>query len=118
MHEMALVGNIVDIVVEHAQVAQAKEVISVKLRVGELRDIVDDIMEKCFRYVARGSVAENARLAIEKVPLVICCNECNTTIHMQLHTAQTSQTICTKCGKSNFKIIQGKEFYIEDIEII
>lgn len=117
MHEMALVGNIVDIVVKHAQVAEAKEVISVKLRIGELRDIVDDMMEKCFRYVARGTVAENSQLNIEKVPLVICCNECNTTLHLQLHTAQTAKTVCLKCGKSDFKIIQGNELYVEDIEI-
>ncbi|BCN31638.1 hydrogenase maturation nickel metallochaperone HypA [Anaeromicropila herbilytica] len=118
MHEMALVGNVVDIVVEHATVAQAKEVISVKLRIGELRDIVDDMMEKCFRYVAHGTVAENSILIIEKVPIVLCCNECNTTLHMKLHTAQSTQTICSKCGKSNFKILQGKELYVEDIEII
>lgn len=107
-----------DIVVKHAQIAQAKEVISVKLRVGKLRDIVEDMMEKCFRYVARGTVAENSRLEIEKVPLIICCNECKTTLLLELHTGQTAKTVCSKCGKSDFKIVQGNELYVEDIEII
>jgi hydrogenase nickel incorporation protein HypA/HybF len=118
MHEMALTGSIVDIVVKHATVAEAKKVISVKLRIGELRDIVDELMEKCFRYVARGTVAESSRLEIEKVPLIICCKECGTKLNLKLHTEQTSKTLCPECGKCDFRILQGNELYVEDIEII
>lgn len=118
MHEMALVGSIVDIVLSNAKAADAKQVISVRLRVGELRDVVDDLMEKCFRYVARGTVAEGARLEMERVPLTICCNGCGTTLHLKLHTEQTAKTVCPGCGKSDFKILQGNELYVEDIEIV
>ena len=118
MHEMALTENIVDIVLRNATIAEAKEVTRVHLQIGELRDIVENLMKDCFRYVARGTIAEKAELEIERIPLIIQCNECGSKKHLKLHTGDGRTTTCDICGMSNFHIIQGNEFIVDDMEII
>ncbi len=118
MHEMALTENVVDIVLRNATMADAKEVTRVHLQIGELRDIVEKLMADCFHYVARGTIAENARLEIERIPLIIQCKNCGEKKHLKLHTGDGRITVCDKCGTSDFHIIQGNEFLVDDIEII
>lgn len=118
MHEMALTENVVDIVLRNATMAEAKEVTRVHLQIGELRDIVEKLMTDCFHYIARGTIAENAALEIERIPLIIQCRNCGEKKHLKLHTGDGRTTTCDKCGASNFHIIQGNEFLVDDIEII
>lgn len=47
MHEMAILSNVMDVVLDYAKKNQATKVVSVSLVVGELRDTVDDLMESC-----------------------------------------------------------------------
>lgn len=115
MHEMAITGNIVDAVVKHAAQAGATRVVSVDLVVGELRDIVDELMQGAFRHLARGTVAEDAVLRIEKVPLRAQCRDCNLVFPANLRRPET--LACPDCGSRNLGIRTGKEFLIKSIEI-
>lgn len=115
MHEMAITSNIVDVVVKYAENNDAEEVVSVNLVIGELRDIVDELMESCFRYLARGTVAENATVSITKVPLKARCKECHVVFPADLHKPET--LVCPDCGSKDLSIFTGKEFLIEGIEI-
>lgn len=45
MHEMSILSNVMDVVLKYAQENNAREVVSVTLVVGELRDVVDKLME-------------------------------------------------------------------------
>lgn len=115
MHEMMLVENVVGIVLKQAALAEAAEVVSVRLRIGELRDIVDELMEKCFRFVARGTIAENAGLHIEKVPFVVKCSSCG---HEQRENIRNIAALhCEQCSGTEMRLVSGREFFIEDIEI-
>jgi len=116
MHEMAIMETVVDIVVEQAKLADAKKVTGVKLRIGELRDIIDSLMEKCFCFMARNTVADEARLEIEKVPFVIKCNQCSCECHE--HISNYASMICKNCKSSDIRMISGNEFFIEEIELI
>lgn len=116
MHEMAITTNIVDIVLDYARESEALRVESVSLRVGELRDVVDDLMQGCFRHLARGTVAENARLSITRVPLRARCGECRLVFPADVRDA--ASLICPDCGSRNLTIHSGKEFLIEDIEVV
>ena len=116
MHEMQLVENVVDIVLEQAKLADAKKVLYVKLKIGELRDIVDELMEKCFQFLARGTMAEESVLEIEKVPFVVKCSKCGKEKHAMIHDYATMS--CDDCGCKSLELVSGREFLIEDMEII
>ncbi len=118
MHEMALTENIVDIVLKNATMAEAKEVVRIHLQIGELRDVVDKLLRDCFHYLAKGTVAEKAEIEIERIPLVIQCAECGEMKQVNIRTLDENQAKCDKCGMSNFRIVRGNEFLVDDIEII
>lgn len=116
MHEMAITTNIVDLVLQYASDNQAQRVESVTLRIGALRDVVDDLMEGCFQHLARGTVAEHASLKIRKVPLRARCNVCNLVFPADVH--DSSSLICPDCASRYLKVHSGSEFLIESIEIV
>lgn len=117
MHEMALVRNIMEVVIDEAEAADAAEVTAVHVVVGEGRDIVDDLFESLFQFLARGTIAEHARIVIEKTPYQVRCNVCGNEFHIDLFD-QHSQ-VCPSCGADrNYKLISGNELYISKIEAV
>lgn len=116
MHEMSILSNVMDIVVNHAEKNGAHEVKSVTLVVGELRDVVDELMESCFQFLARDTIAENASLIIEKVPLRAQCENCKLIFPASIR--QPESLICPDCGGTKLHIHSGKEFLIKSIEAI
>lgn len=116
MHEMAITGDILDVVLDYAAKNDAAEVVRVDLRIGELHDIVDDLMEGAFRHLARGTIAKSAHLAIAKVPLRAQCGECHLVFPADIRKPET--LCCPDCGCTHLSIFSGKEFLIERIEIL
>ncbi len=115
MHEMSIVNSVVDKVIEYASREQADRVLGITLVVGELHDVVDSLMESCFQYLARGTIAEGASLHLVKVPMRAQCTDCLLVYPMDLKRKET--LVCPECGSSSFKIFNGNEFIIRDIEI-
>lgn len=115
MHEMAIMGDVVDVVLDYAKQSGANEVTSVHLVVGTLRDVVDDLMERCFQFLARGTIAGNATLKMTKVPLRLLCKDCDTVFPADMHLPDT--LVCPRCGSHNLDVNTGREFMIENIEI-
>ena len=116
MHEMAILSNVIDTVLDYAEKNKAEKVISVTLVVGELRDVVDELMESCFRFLARDTIAHDATLTMVKVPLKAQCAECRLVFPASVHDASTLR--CPDCGSTRLTIRTGKEFFIQSIEII
>ncbi|UWG96311.1 hydrogenase maturation nickel metallochaperone HypA [Dehalobacter sp. DCM] len=116
MHEMAITESVVEIVLKHADVAGAKKVVQVRLKIGEIRDIIHDMMEKCFRYIARGTIADEAQLEIIKVPLVVRCTACGQA--NREYISNYANMTCHHCGSHELELVSGNEFFIEDIKIL
>lgn len=116
MHEMSICGPLVDTVVKYAEQNGARKVVRVHLRIGELRDIVDDLMQGCFRYLARDTIASQAELVLEKVPLRAQCQACNLVFPANIWKRET--LVCPDCGGTKLRIYSGKEFLIQGIEIV
>lgn len=115
MHEMSLVRNVVNIVAEEAEAAKAAKVTKVHVVLGEGRDIVVDLFEGLFQFLARGTVAENAKLELHHVPYMVKCNRCGHEFH--LVTIDERTWTCPNCGAyKDYKMTSGMEFYISKIE--
>ena len=115
MHEMALVRNIMEVVVDEAEAAGAAEVTAVHIVVGEARDIVVDLFEGLFQFLARGTVAEHARVIIHTVPYRVRCHGCGEEFNLDFKD-RLSQT-CPRCGADrDYRLISGNELSISKIE--
>jgi Zn finger protein HypA/HybF involved in hydrogenase expression len=65
MHEVALAQGILDVVLE---VADGRQVQTVRVRAGELLAVSDDSLQFCFELVAQDTLAAAARLEVEITP--------------------------------------------------
>lgn len=116
MHEMALVHDVLDVVLDEAEKCNASEVKAVYLTIGFARDVVEDLMDGLFKHLARGTVAANADLVIQRVPITVTCNGCGEVFHVNFYDEST--WVCPKChAERNYKLRTGMEYYISRIEV-
>lgn len=115
MHEMGLVRPLVDTVLEHCEEANAVEVLSVQISIGEYVDVIEHFIPQLFRFLARGTIAENAEVIVERVPGYAACNTCNNIFSLDVKDKSTWH--CPRCGERNYRMFSGREFRIDAMEI-
>lgn len=114
MHELSIMSNILDIVIEFAEKYNAKSVARINLSVGELSDLIPEWMQTYFDFVSKDTIAEKAELNIERIPTVIRCKECGNERTIKRENLQFS---CTNCDSGDVELLSGREFTIKSIEI-
>jgi hydrogenase nickel incorporation protein HypA/HybF len=111
MHELSIAEDLSAIVLEAAMREHLLKVTKVNISFGKLVQIVPDIFEFAFRQCVKNSVAQNAELDIEIVPVKMKCSNCGN--DFQLNENRFS---CITCNSSDLEIITGKELFIKSIE--
>lgn len=112
MHELGVTENIVSVVVTKAGEEQASKVIKINLVVGELSGFVPDCIQFYFDTVSKGTIAEGAVLHFESVPAQLRCRDCYTAFQ-----PQDTLWSCPSCQGRSVEIFQGRELYIESMEV-
>jgi hydrogenase nickel incorporation protein HypA/HybF len=116
MHELPITQSILDIVIKHASTNNVKRVMSVTLRIGEMSDLEDEWIQRYFDYLSKDTVAENAKLKIERTPVVMQCNGCSHSFEVNIR--KTKEIACPGCGsRKNFSLVSGREYYVKDMEV-
>ena len=113
MHEMGIAMEIVDIAkASIPEDMQGAKVQRVNLQVGSLSAIVPDSLRFCFDLVVKDTALEGAKLAIEEIPVVARCKDCQTqwTITEPVFT-------CKACQSGAIDMLSGRELDIKSIEI-
>ena len=109
MHELSICHSITKLVGRHAAGSTVR---IVRLRVGELRQIVPDTLTYCWELVTEGSDLASATLEIERVPGAIRCAECD-----HVHTLTAPILVCPQCQGQDVEIVSGEEFLITSLEL-
>ncbi|MGI8608828.1 MAG: hydrogenase maturation nickel metallochaperone HypA [Candidatus Dormibacteria bacterium] len=112
MHELSIAQSIVEMVDEVAHREGAARVATINLRLGALSSVVEEALQFSFELVAAGTAAEGARLAVEKVALVIFCPTCDAE-----RTLSAPVFICPVCGNPTQSVISGKELEVTSVEL-
>ncbi len=116
MHELQVTESILNIVVKHAAQGNVKKVVNIHLEIGELSDLEDEWIQHYFDYLSKDTLAENAKLVIKRLPIVLQCDECAHSFEIDKQKMKEIQ--CPECGKQKYKLISGKEYYIKNMEVI
>lgn len=116
MHELPVVNHILEIVLRHAEKANATRVTEVRLKIGELSDLQDDWFKRYFDYVSRDTIAAGATLRIERMPVVFLCTKCKKTFPVKIR--EIEGVCCPFCGEGKVTFLSGREFQIKEIEVI
>lgn len=116
MHELPVTEGILNIVLKHAAGARVKKVVSISLKVGEMSDLEDEWIQRYFDYLSKDTIAQGAKLKIERVPVTIRCNNCAEVYAVDIR--KTAETCCPACGSDAGTMISGREYHVKDMEVI
>ena len=111
MHELSIVEGLMGIIKETAQEHGLARVTRVKLRIGEMRQVVPDALRFAFEVTGKDTVAEGADIVITDVPTKAHCNECGADFSVEEFCF-----VCSACGSSRIIVTEGKELYIDSLE--
>ncbi len=112
MHEISLAENVLQIIEHAARTQNFQRVRTVVLEIGALAAVEPDAMRFCFDAVARGSIAEGARLEILDKPGEGWCAECNRAVQLRERFG-----LCPECGGVRVEITGGNEMRVKDLEV-
>ena len=115
MHETGVCRSIVDTVERYAIANHAKRVLEVKLVLGEIHDVVPEILADAFEWMCKGGVAEGAHMIIERVPFTVRCQTCGEVYPIDYRNEATWG--CPACGKRDYRLNTGREFSIASITV-
>jgi hydrogenase nickel incorporation protein HypA/HybF len=115
MHELPVIESILGIVLKHAKMNNVQKVLAVHLQIGKLSDLQDEWIQRYFDYLSKGTVAEGARVEIERTPIKVQCSSCATSY--EIGVEKLGDTACPKCGKKGGSLISGKEYFIKNMEV-
>jgi hydrogenase nickel incorporation protein HypA/HybF len=116
MHELPVTESILKIVLAHADKNDVRRIVTIHLQVGRLSDLQDEWMQQYFDYVSRGTLAEGAKLQIERTPIRLQCAGCD--VSYTVESADQLDTPCPQCGQKNSRLIAGREYTITNMEVL
>jgi hydrogenase nickel incorporation protein HypA/HybF len=115
MHELSVTQSILDIALDYALRSQATKVIEIHLQVGEISDFDDEWIQRYFDFLAKGTIAEGAKLHISRVAARLQCEQCSFIFPLDRSAWNTQ---CPSCQSQKSRLLSGREFRIESLEVL
>ena len=134
MHEWALAESILSAAVEAAEKEKLKTITEIKISIGELQQIEQDIFEFALQEIIKSqdNKLKNVKISIETEQSTLKCKNCEHTwnfsdmkkklnedeseaIHFIPEVAFV-HTRCPKCGSPDFEITKGRGVSITSIK--
>ena len=112
MHELSVCQEIIIQVNEIAFQNQASSIESITLQVGPLSGVEAPLLKQAFPFAAAQTIAENAELIIEELPIVVECKQCGTHSNVV-----ANKLICSQCGDYHTQLISGDEMLLASVEL-
>lgn len=116
MHELQVTERILQVALEHASRYDVSRIVAVHLTVGELSDLEDEWLQHYFNYLSRGTLAENARLEIERSPIVMDCEAC--ACSFEVDRQGIWDVACPACGESRCRLVSGRQYVVKNMEVL
>lgn len=88
---------------------------SICLRIGELRDFVEEITQKYWDYLSEGTIAEGAKIKFESVPVSAVCHDCENIFWFDWHLVD--KPCCPICESFSVELLNGTELEVKEILI-
>jgi hydrogenase nickel incorporation protein HypA/HybF len=111
MHEVAIVEDMFRIILEVAEKEKLSRIDRVHFRIGKMMQVVPDLFRFAFDSAKEDTIARDAELEIEYVPVKMQCRRCG---HEFL--VENQSFYCPECESSDLDLIQGRELLIQSIE--
>ena len=131
MHEWALAESVVLTVLRVAEERNAARVLRVRIKLGELQQVEEEIFSTALRELSKNTPAEDAEFSLAREPAVLKCNRCShewkverdklkpeeAELILFLPEAAHTYLRCPRCGSPDFAIESGRGVWIESVEL-
>ena len=111
MHELGIISNLFTLIDEVAEEHGLRKVTRIKVKLGQLQQIVPEMLQFAFESVSKGSRSEDAALDVEYVPIKMKCQSCGQEFIVDDHLY-----ICPECEQTELEMLEGMEILLESIE--
>lgn len=101
--------NAVDRIAYHHR---AHRIAQVKVAIGGRYVFDDERLQHAFRDITQGTVAENARLLVDILPVKHHCRQCGHDF-----TAVGGDCVCPRCGHAHTEEVGGQELRLLSVDI-
>jgi len=112
MHELAAMQDILERINKDAKEKKAQKVVSVKIKIGELRGLSQNHFLNDWKMLTQGTSLEQAKMEIQMVPPRANCKVCGKELSLNKFSMN-----CPHCGSPEIEIISGKELKLESITV-
>ena len=110
MHEAALAEGILKIAVDTAEKNSAKKISAVGLKLGDMAGVEIEALNLSFNVLKKNTIAADAELKINRVPVRAVCNKCGKTFEIPHYNF-----FCPDCD--GILILQsGRELLVEFVD--
>ncbi len=115
MHELPITESILKIVLKHAEMNRVQRAVTIHLQIGKLSDLEDDWIQRYFDYLSKDTLAEGAKLKIERTPIIMQCLACSTSYEAEI--TRMDDLVCPACGQKGGTLVSGREYTIKEMEV-
>jgi len=112
MHELSVCQSLISQIETIALEKQAETVISITLGIGALSGVEAQLLRHAYPVASAGTIAEQAELIIEPLPIRVKCNQCGSE-----SDALPNKLICKACGNWRTTLISGDEMLLMSVEL-
>ena len=112
MHELAICQSLMDQVESIAAERKAQSVTSIVVAMGPLSGVEAQLLKNAYPIASAGTVAENAELVIEYLPVRVQCTQCGSESE-----ASPNKLICKQCGDWRTTLVSGDELMLMSVEL-
>jgi hydrogenase nickel incorporation protein HypA/HybF len=112
MHEMSLCEGVVGLIQDEARKQAFSRVKAIVLEIGALGLVEPEAMLFCFEAVSRGTIAEGAKLVIERPPGAGWCLDCAETVPLAERFGA-----CPICGRYGVQMTSGDQLRVRELEV-
>jgi len=112
MHELSVCNELLAQVRAIANGRGASGVGLITVRVGPLSGVEAELLERAFPLACGDRMTENAKLAIESMPVRVRCRECGNE-----NEAAVNRLICSACESWRVDLTGGDELILARVEL-
>lgn len=113
MHELSVCQSMLSQIERVAQENRADAVHRITVQIGPLSGIEPQLLQQAFPIAVAGSIAEEAVLEIELLPIRIECRQCGA----ESEAASANKLICGHCGHWQTRLLSGDEMLLASLEL-
>lgn len=112
MHEISIAQSVLDIAFRESETRAATHIRRIKLSIGEFSGVVKEALEFAFEVLQVNTLAADAAVEIEVIPMTATCSKCGPT-ECRLNDLNL---LCPTCG-GTLIVRTGREMQIDYLDI-